>query len=115
MVEADSRIKIVVDEVKTSQLTSLIASAQAGYARTTLRMGDIPRGMKLLQSLKSISVFYECAVILEGLKQYSEAALIFEKANAFEKAAELHIRRIFLNCLLLTNRQSKTFRKLASC
>jgi WD repeat-containing protein 19 len=33
----------------------------------------------------------DCAVILEELRQWQDAAMLFEKAGAFEKAAEIHI------------------------
>lgn len=67
-------------------------AAQAGYTRCTFRLGDIARGMKLLQTNQEQKVFAECASILETIKQYSEAAFLYEKAKQFEKAAELYIR-----------------------
>lgn len=69
-----------------------IKSAESGLARVTLRLGDIPRGMRLLQNVTDVQVFAECASILEGLKQVQEAALMYEKAKSYEKAAELYIK-----------------------
>jgi WD repeat-containing protein 19 len=78
------------DEAK--RFRELVQQGQMGYARTTLRTGDIPRGMKLVQSLKDPSLFAECASLLETMKQYLESALLYEKCFQYDKAAELYIR-----------------------
>jgi WD repeat-containing protein 19 len=91
MVSANDFLK-TADESHGREFQNIIAQGQSFYARTTIRMGDIARGMKLLQTLQDKQIFNECAVILEGLKQYSEAALIYEKAKNYEKAAELYIK-----------------------
>ena len=72
--------------------TKMQRAIKAGLARETLRMGDIPKGMRLLQDASDRAVIHQCAQILENLKQLLEAAVLYEKSDAFEKAAELYIK-----------------------
>ena len=66
--------------------------SSSGFTRTTLRLGDISRGMSLLDQANDKTLFLDCANILMGLKQYSEAAVVFEKGQFWEKAADAWIR-----------------------
>ncbi|XP_064484193.1 WD repeat-containing protein 19-like [Ornithodoros turicata] len=65
---------------------------KAGIARMSVRCGDIRRGMQLTQQLDSRVLRKECAEILESMKQYLEAALLYESGNYYDKAAGLYIR-----------------------
>lgn len=85
-------------------------AAIAGVARCTIRLGDIAKGMQsciasnlfilvgmaLLQSTKDTSFLRECAVILESVKQYMEAASLYERAGLLDKAASIYIRSRFV-------------------
>merc|ERR1719163_871061 len=65
-----------------------------GTARTAVRLGDLVRGVPLVKELAangSTSVCKECAQELEGMRQYQEAAELYEHAGNFEKAASLYI------------------------
>ena len=65
-----------------------------GTARTAVRLGDLTRGVPLVKELAaqgSTSVCVECAQVLEGMRQYDEAAELYEHAGNFEKAASLYI------------------------
>lgn len=74
-----------------------LTRCQSGYTRATLRSGDIPLGMKLLQKMESDpQLFLDCARILEELKQYNEAAQIYERAEKWESAAEIWIKCKFV-------------------
>jgi WD repeat-containing protein 19 len=64
----------------------------AGMARMYIRLGDITRGLKLATQSNSKQLCRECGDILENMKQFQDAALMFEKGEQFEKAATIHIR-----------------------
>jgi len=63
----------------------------AGIARTSLRLGDLRRGTRLAHQSKDRQLCKECAMILEGMKQYSDAAALYEEGGQFEKAAAIYI------------------------
>ncbi|KAF2362334.1 Tetratricopeptide-like helical domain [Trinorchestia longiramus] len=67
-------------------------ACKAGIARTALRCGDIRRGVNIATELSSKTLKRECADILEGKKQYVEAATLYEAAGQYEKAAGLYIK-----------------------
>ncbi|XP_063074275.1 WD repeat-containing protein 19 isoform X2 [Engraulis encrasicolus] len=67
-------------------------ACEAGVARMSIRMGDIRRGVNLAIKHPSRSLKKECGAILEGMKQYSEAAQLYEKGLFHEKAASVYIR-----------------------
>lgn len=50
----------------------------AGVARTSLRLGDIRRGRKVVLDLNDPELCKECGAILEASKQLSDAAAIYE-------------------------------------
>jgi WD repeat-containing protein 19 len=54
-------------------------------------------GMALLQSTKDPSLLRECAAILESLKQYMEAASLYEKSGHLDKAASIYIRSVYFS------------------
>ncbi|KAJ8679660.1 hypothetical protein QAD02_015447 [Eretmocerus hayati] len=65
----------------------------AGIARTSIRCGDSRKGVNI--AMDSDSPRYlrkECAEILESMKQFNEAALLYEKAEFFDKAASAYIK-----------------------
>lgn len=64
----------------------------AGIARCTFRLGDLRRGVKLVSEIGDESLYRECAVILEGMKQLAEAAALYEKGQLYEKAVQIHIQ-----------------------
>ncbi|CAH1776664.1 unnamed protein product [Owenia fusiformis] len=67
-------------------------SCAGGVARMSLRMGDIRRGVGLASKMSSKVLKKECAAILESMKQWSEAAMLYEKGGYFDKAASVYIR-----------------------
>lgn len=70
----------------------LRAQSMAGVARCTFRLGDLRRGVKLVMEIGSESLYRECAVILESMKQTVEAAALYEKGQLFEKAVQIYIQ-----------------------
>ncbi|XP_077574282.1 WD repeat-containing protein 19 isoform X1 [Stigmatopora nigra] len=64
----------------------------AGVARMSIRMGDIRRGVAQAIQHPSRVLKKECAAILESMKQFSEAAQLYEKGQCYDKAASVYIR-----------------------
>ncbi|XP_052278623.1 WD repeat-containing protein 19-like isoform X1 [Dreissena polymorpha] len=64
----------------------------AGVARMSIRMGDIRRGVGMASKMPSRVLKKECASILESMKQWSEAALLYEQGGFYDKAASVYIR-----------------------
>jgi WD repeat-containing protein 19 len=64
----------------------------AGIARTSIKLGDIQRGFNIARDIKDKSLLTDIAVVCENLKQYLEAAQIYEKAENYEKAATLYLQ-----------------------
>ncbi|KAG8591694.1 hypothetical protein GDO81_000268 [Engystomops pustulosus] len=64
----------------------------AGVARMSIRMGDIRRGVNQALKHPSRLLKKDCAAILESMKQFSEAAQLFEKGQYYDKAASVYIR-----------------------
>ncbi|CAF94207.1 unnamed protein product, partial [Tetraodon nigroviridis] len=67
-------------------------ACQAGVARMSIRMGDIRRGAALAIQHPSRVLKKECGAILENMKQFSEAAQLYEKGQYYDKAASVYIR-----------------------
>ncbi|XP_048456883.1 WD repeat-containing protein 19 [Rhincodon typus] len=64
----------------------------AGIARMSIRMGDIRRGVNQAIRHTSRVLKKDCGVILESMKQFSEAAQLYEKGQYYDKAASVYIR-----------------------
>ncbi|KAK3101973.1 hypothetical protein FSP39_007745 [Pinctada imbricata] len=64
----------------------------AGIARMSIRMGDIRRGVGMAMKMPSRILKKECAGILEGMKQWTEAAMLYEQGGYYDKAASVYIR-----------------------
>ncbi|XP_011499935.1 PREDICTED: WD repeat-containing protein 19 [Ceratosolen solmsi marchali] len=65
----------------------------SGIARTSIKCGDCRKGVNI--AMENDSPRYlkkECAEILETIKQFNEAALLYEKAEYFDKAVSLYIQ-----------------------
>ncbi|KAI0219650.1 WD repeat-containing protein 19 [Lamellibrachia satsuma] len=60
-------------------------SCAAGVARMSIRMGDIRRGVGMAMKMPSRALKKECAAILESMKQWSEAAMLYEKGGYYDK------------------------------
>ncbi|KAG7313919.1 hypothetical protein KOW79_022415 [Hemibagrus wyckioides] len=67
-------------------------SCMAGVARMSIRMGDIRRGANQAIKHPSKTLKKDCGAILESMKQYSEAAQLYEKGQYYDKAASVYIR-----------------------
>ncbi|XP_071599813.1 WD repeat-containing protein 19 isoform X2 [Heliangelus exortis] len=64
----------------------------AGVARMAIRMGDIHRGVNQAMKHPSRLLKKDCGDILETMKQFSEAAQLFENGQYYDKAASVYIR-----------------------
>ncbi|XP_036993911.2 WD repeat-containing protein 19 [Artibeus jamaicensis] len=64
----------------------------AGVAQMSIRMGDIRRGVSQALKHPSRVLKRDCGAILENMKQFSEAAQLYEKGLYYDKAASVYIR-----------------------
>ncbi|XP_073198367.1 WD repeat-containing protein 19 isoform X2 [Lepidochelys kempii] len=64
----------------------------AGVAQMSIRMGDIRRGVNQAIKHPSRLLKRDCGAILESMKQFSEAAQLYEKGQYHDKAASVYIR-----------------------
>ena len=70
-----------------------LALCMAGYARCTLRMGNLRKGVAMVLEANDTQLCRDCAAILEGNKAtLSEAAALYERAQLYEKAAAIYIQ-----------------------
>ena len=65
---------------------------QGGIARMTLRQGDIRRGVTMAINSGDTTLCRECASILESMRQFADAARLFERGESYEKAAAVYIQ-----------------------
>ena len=56
----------------------------------TLRLGDMHKGRSLALESDDKVLMKDCAAILEGMKQYADAAELYVKAEQYEKAASIY-------------------------
>ncbi|XP_043827945.1 WD repeat-containing protein 19 isoform X1 [Dromiciops gliroides] len=64
----------------------------AGVAQMSIRIGDIRRGVNQAIKHPSRLLKRDCGTILENMKQFSEAAQLYEKGQYYDKAASVYIR-----------------------
>jgi WD repeat-containing protein 19 len=59
----------------------------AGISRCSIRVGNISRGLTYAKEISSSLYILEIAQVCEEMKQMTEAAQLYEKAESWEKAA----------------------------
>ncbi|CAB3401707.1 unnamed protein product [Caenorhabditis bovis] len=64
----------------------------SGIARMSIKTGDLRRGIQLAKELEGRVVKRDCALILEQLKQYTEAAQLYEIGLFFDRAAAVCLK-----------------------
>ncbi|NXI09469.1 WDR19 protein, partial [Irena cyanogastra] len=64
----------------------------AGVAQMSIRMGDVRRGVNQATKHPSRLLKRDCGALLENMKQFSEAAQLYEKGQYYDKAASVYIR-----------------------
>ncbi|KAJ3412566.1 WD repeat-containing protein 19 [Chytridiales sp. JEL 0842] len=67
-------------------------ACSSGMTRMTFRMGDVGRGIKMLQGVEDPKLLTACAAIVESLKMYAESGSLYERAKEWERACEVYIR-----------------------
>uniref|UniRef100_A0A915BKF7 WD repeat-containing protein 19 n=1 Tax=Parascaris univalens TaxID=6257 RepID=A0A915BKF7_PARUN len=65
---------------------------RSGIARMSIRAGDIRRGIKMASELDGRAVKKDCALILEQMKQYGDAALLYELGHFYDRAAAVCLK-----------------------
>jgi WD repeat-containing protein 19 len=67
-------------------------TCNSGVVWMTLRLGDISKGISMALSMNDKLLFRECGAILESMKQFQEAAMLYEKGQLFDKAVGIHLQ-----------------------
>ncbi|XP_015782176.1 WD repeat-containing protein 19-like [Tetranychus urticae] len=77
------------DDLNTNKHNQI---CKAGIARSSLKCGNIKKGVEAALELKDDhELQIECGAILESLKLYSDAALLYEQGHDAEKASKLYL------------------------
>ena len=74
---------VINNEVKNFDKTTIDkhnVECFAGIARTSVKLGDIQRGFNISRDIKNKSLLTDIAVVCENMKQYLEAAQLYDKA-----------------------------------
>ena len=58
---------------------------RVGLAKMSVRIGEVPRGVQLALEGQDRECCRECAALLEGLKQWGDAAKLYEMAELLDK------------------------------
>ncbi|KAJ1345600.1 hypothetical protein KIN20_000171 [Parelaphostrongylus tenuis] len=77
---------------ETEQILDHNEICQSGLARMSIRTGDIRKGVRLARDLHGRVVKRDCAIILEQLKQYGEAADLYELGQFYDRAAAVCLK-----------------------
>uniref|UniRef100_A0A1I7TM25 TPR_REGION domain-containing protein n=1 Tax=Caenorhabditis tropicalis TaxID=1561998 RepID=A0A1I7TM25_9PELO len=65
---------------------------QSGIARMAIKTGDLRRGVQLAKQLEGRVVKRDCAIILEQMKQFTEAAQLYEVGLFYDRAAAVCLK-----------------------
>ncbi|KIH52681.1 tetratricopeptide repeat protein, partial [Ancylostoma duodenale] len=79
-------------EEETEQILEHNEVCRSGLARMSIRTGDIRKGIQLARDLHGRVVKRDCAIILEQLKQYGEAADLYELGQFYDRAAAVCLK-----------------------
>ena len=63
----------------------------AGVSRTYIRLNEVRRGREMALESGDKRLCVECATILENMKQFADAAVLYERGQKYEKAAGIYI------------------------
>ncbi|CAO4369481.1 unnamed protein product [Caenorhabditis nigoni] len=85
--------KGVVDNANnTPELQEHNEICQSGIARMAIKTGDLRRGVQLAKQLEGRVVKRDCAIILEQMKQFTEAAQLYEVGLFYDRAAAVCLK-----------------------
>ncbi|KAK6745813.1 hypothetical protein RB195_012122 [Necator americanus] len=79
-------------EEETEQILEHNEICRSGLARMSIRTGDIRKGIQLARDLHGRVVKRDCAIILEHLRQYGEAADLYELGQFYDRAAAVCLK-----------------------
>ena len=79
-------------EAERAKLEKYQNTCMGGIARMTIRTGDIRRGVSMANNSGDVTLCKECASILESMRQLPDAARLYERGEAMEKAAAVYIQ-----------------------
>uniref|UniRef100_A0A8R1DX62 WD repeat-containing protein 19 n=1 Tax=Caenorhabditis japonica TaxID=281687 RepID=A0A8R1DX62_CAEJA len=84
--------KGVIDDADTPELQEHNEICQSGIARMAIKTGDLRRGVQMAKQLEGRVVKKDCAIILEQMKQYTEAAQLYEVGLFYDRAAAVCLK-----------------------
>lgn len=64
----------------------------AGIARTSIKLGNLQRGLKIASELKDKNLIIDIASVCEQTKSWAEAAKLYQKGGLVEKAVSIYIQ-----------------------
>lgn len=65
---------------------------QCGIARMSVRLGDIRRGIEIAEGQSNRTIKRDCGLILEQMKQFQEAAHLYELGAFYDRAAAAYCK-----------------------
>ncbi|XP_059060034.1 WD repeat-containing protein 19 [Achroia grisella] len=84
---------LIPDNTDDPKVMEHNSRCEAGIARTSIRCGDVARGVTMaMKNAHQTMLLKDCAQLLEEEKQYSHAAALYDHAGNTEKAASLYIK-----------------------
>ncbi|KAF1762111.1 hypothetical protein GCK72_010373 [Caenorhabditis remanei] len=83
---------VVENENNTPELQEHNEICQSGIARMAIKTGDLRRGVQLAKQLEGRVVKRDCAIILEQMKQFTEAAQLYEVGLFYDRAAAVCLK-----------------------
>ncbi|XP_053681434.1 WD repeat-containing protein 19 [Anopheles nili] len=94
--EAGNNAASQEEQLKLKQRQQLndqhIKLCKAGIARTSIKCGDVRRGLQLAVELNDKQLYNECGEAMIATGHLSEAATMLEKGESWDKAAEIFIQ-----------------------
>jgi len=79
-------------EDAVTSLKNKLKQCKAGLTRMTIRQGDLRRGILMANESNDKALCRECGSVLESMKQFGDAARMYEKGGSLEKAAAIYIQ-----------------------
>ena len=81
-----------VDNENNEEYKDHIRLCKIGIAKNAIWCRDLKRGINIALDLEDPGLNRECAVILESLDCFQEAATLYDKCGLFDQAASLHLK-----------------------
>ncbi|XP_049544255.1 WD repeat-containing protein 19 [Anopheles darlingi] len=88
----NTNAKHTAEGKQTVQQMQHVKLCKAGIARTSIKCGDVRRGLQLALEMNDKQLYNECGEAMASSGHINEAAVMLEKGESWDKAAELFIQ-----------------------